>query len=39
MAQCAAPVAAGIGNPRKTGNKAVRHFSLAFAQETFGTGH
>jgi hypothetical protein len=38
MAQCAAPVAAGIGNTRKTGNKAVRHFSLAFVQETFGTG-
>jgi hypothetical protein len=39
MAQCAAPVAARIGNTRKTGNKAVRHFSLGFAQETFGMGH
>ena len=39
LAQCAAPVAAGIGNTRKTGNKAVRHCSLAFVQETFGTGH
>jgi hypothetical protein len=38
MAQCAATVAAGIGNTRKAGNKAVRHFSLAFVQDTSGAG-
>jgi hypothetical protein len=39
MARCAAPVAAGIGNTRKAGNNAARHFSLALAQEISGTGH
>jgi hypothetical protein len=39
MARCAAPVAAGIANTRKTGNNAARHFSLVLAQETFDTGH
>jgi hypothetical protein len=39
MAQCATPVAPGIANTRKTGNNAVRHCSLADAQETSGTGH
>jgi hypothetical protein len=38
MAHCATPVAAGIGNTRKTGNNAVRHFSLVLAQETSGMG-
>jgi len=39
VAQCAAPVAAGIGNTRKTGDKAVPHFSLGLAQETLGSVH
>jgi len=39
VSRCAAPVAAGIANTRKSGNKAARHFSLALAQETFGKGH
>jgi hypothetical protein len=39
MARCATPVEAGIGNTRKTGNNAVRHFSLVLVQEPSGTGH
>jgi hypothetical protein len=38
VAQGATPVAAGIANTRKTGNNAVRHCSLADAQEASGPG-
>lgn len=38
-AQGAEPLATGIGNTRKSGDKAMRHFSSAVAQGTSGTGH
>jgi hypothetical protein len=38
MTRCAAPLAAGIANTRKSGNNAARHFSLVLVQETFGAG-
>jgi hypothetical protein len=39
MTHRATPVAAGIGNTRKTGNNAVRHFSLTLVQRISGSGH
>jgi hypothetical protein len=39
MAHRTTPVAAGIGNTRKAGNNAVRHFSLTLVQRTSGSGH